>query len=277
LLSNATQLANSLEKTVRLFEHDIVINITDTTLISEGLGASVDWDSENEAYRVTDPVSKGNIEDSHEITEGNRVSVALSAAEQLVKRLSEDAAIYGVIPGPIVTATDLTGHDDVINEVRQPVTVGMGKLARAYGRLGVDGLLILEDCSGVEQSSEVIRYERDALETTSNIADHYRLPVVFSSSNIIMKAVPEISNYVDAVLLELDDPSSLSLEKTSIGTGLTPALLSKNPDEIYSEVKSMYQQYSTEGHFIASAREIPQDTHPNKLHAVVEAVDDCTG
>jgi uroporphyrinogen-III decarboxylase len=77
--------------------------------------------------------------------------------------------------------------------------------------------------------------------------------------------------------LELDDPSSPNLAKTSIGTGLTPELLSKTPDEIYSEVKSMYQLYSTEGHFIASAREIPQDTHPNKLHAVVEAVDDCAG
>jgi hypothetical protein len=182
LFSNATQLANSLEKAVRLLGHDIVINITDTTLISDGLGASVDWDSENEEYQVTDPVSEGNIDDSHEIMGGNRVSVALSAAEQLVKRLSEDTAIYGVIPGPIVTATDLTGHDDMLKEVRQSVTVGMGELTRAYGRLGVDGLLILEDCRGVEQSSEVIGYERDALETTSNIADHYRLPVVFSSS-----------------------------------------------------------------------------------------------
>jgi len=277
LLSNATQLANSLERTVRLFEHDVVINITDTTLLSEALGASVDWDSEGEVYRVTDPVSEGNINDSHEITEGNRVSLALNATEQLIKGLAEDVAIYGVIPGPIVTATDLTGRGDVLKEVRQPVTVGMGELARAYGRLGVDGLLVLEDFGEVKQSSEVIGYELDAMETTSNIADHYRLPVVFSSANITMEAVPEISNHADAVLLELDDPGSLTLEMTPIGTGLTPELLSKNPDEIYSEVKSMYQQYSTEGHFFASAWEIPRDIHPNKLHAVIEAIDDCTG
>lgn len=268
--SNATQLANCLQKAYRLFEYDAVCTTLDETFLGEALGATVEWDDTAACFQVSEPVRAGSeLRDPHEIMNEGRTSVIMDVTNRLVNSL-ENTAIIGVIPGPVTTTNNLLATGTEPEEaVLESVRTAIGEVARAYGRANADVLMVKETARIRQEIA--ISSDIDVLEMLDNITDLYDIPLLFAPEDYADVTLNQILEAVsiDGILLDVENPTVYAEQypEIRVGGGITAQLLSEGTDAIEAQISDLVevQEDST---FIASGSEIPPDIHPDKLHAV---------
>lgn len=275
-----TQSANGRQRAQRLFDHDAVVVTLDRTLLCDVLDAAVEWSDEEDRFVVDSVSGAGELNAPADVAAAGRVPVVLDVTERLVASL-DDVAVVGVLPGPVATFNELLagGTIEANRGVNELIREAFGDLARAYGRAGVDALLVTEFARGVQSPSAVIDTDAGALEMLGNIADFFNVPAAFVPEGFDVDVAAEVAERtpLDAVFLDGTDPVSLAdrFPDVRVGGGITPELLSKPADEIESTVESRFST-APESVFPASGTEIPPTVHPDKLQAVLRGVEAST-
>lgn len=282
-LSDPTQLANGLQRAQRLFDLDAVCVVPDPSLVAEALGATVEWDEDAGRFVPVDRASgAAELADPDAVTEAGRVPTVLDAADRLVTSL-DDAAVFGVLPGPQTTFETVYGEPIAADDDRtRPIRTATGELARAFGRNGVDGFLVLESPPGDGErrgGDAVVGATVETLEVLDNAGDLFGTALGFAPGGYASDAVEAIAEEtaVDAVFLETDDPGaeSATLEGVRVGGGVTASLLERDDDEIERTAEETVTDLPSDA-FLASGREVPGDVHPRKLQLVQRATEGAT-
>lgn len=274
-LSDPTQLANGLQRAQRLFGLDVVCVVPDPALVAEGLGTTVEWDEDvGQFVPVERPDRVANLTDPNDITDAGRVPAVLNAADRLVTSL-DDAAVFGVLPGPhttfeIVFGEGITADDDRM----KPIRTATGELARAFGRNGVDGFLIVESSpsDSVDRDGDaVVNPAVEMLELLENIGELFGTVLGIAPGGYARSAIESIvdESAVDAVFLDTNDPGNESgtLEGVRVGGGITQSLLECEDSEIRRTAKTTVDDLPFDA-FLASGREVSASVHPRKLQII---------
>nr|WP_243838094.1 uroporphyrinogen decarboxylase family protein [Halobacterium sp. R2-5] len=276
-LSNATQQTNALQSSQRLFESDVVFTGVDTALLAEALGASVEWDAATEQFETAEPiVSSDAVSDPTTVTNRGRVPTVIDVGERLVSSLDEPLVV-GVVPGPLTTIETTFGNAAALDaEYTKPVRTAIGELGRAFGKAGVDAILVYEDVgqlNGGEAAEAIV----ETLQVLDNITGFYDTPLMLAPNGYDETTVDIVLDQGEpaAALLDTDDPAAVAVEHPDvrIGGGITANLLDAEPSEITARVEERCRDLPASA-FLASGRELPSDVHPNALHAVREGYTD---
>lgn len=267
---NATHAANGRQRACRLLGLDAIATTLDRTLLCDVLGATVEWNADAERYGVDPVADPSGLTAPSQITEAGRVPVVLDVADRLGSTL-DDIAVLGGIPGPAATQAALHDEATIVSESVPLVRDTIGDLARAYGRTGVDALLVVERATDRQPIADVVDVDVGALEMLGNVAEYFGVPLLLIPDGYDVAVTERIveETPVDAVFLDTTDPISLAeaFPETRVGGGLTPELLDDSTEEIEATVRSMLES-APESVFVASGTEVPPGTHPEKLQAV---------
>lgn len=274
-LSDATQLANGLQRAQRLFELDAVCVVPDPTLIAEAFGATVEWDETLGRFVTTDHVdSIGLIADPNRVPDEGRVPIAVDAAERLITSTDEDVAVFGVVPGPQTTAEALLTNpadEDWTGVIRTAI----GEVARAFGRAGVDAFLVAESppFDDAEGGGNTVDTTVETLDVLDNIGEFFSTSLAFAPAGYTSSTIEEIVNEasIDAIFLDADDPD-IDQEDIRVGCGITTSLLDADDDEVERTLQNRLADFPSTA-FLASGVEVPSDVHPRKLQAAQRALE----
>ncbi|GAB7017352.1 uroporphyrinogen decarboxylase family protein [Halostagnicola bangensis] len=278
-LSDPTRLANGLQRAQRLFDLDAVCVVPDPTLVADGLGASAEWDETASQFVPTDHLSTtDDVADPNEITDSGRVPTVLEASDRLATSM-DDVAVFGVLPGPHTTFETVFGERAQADDERmKPIRTATGELARAFGRNGVDGFLVIESPprDGDERGDHAVSSAMEVLEVLDNIGEFFGTVLGLSPGGYPTDAVESIvdATATDAVFLDIADPGATAdaLPDVRVGGAITPSLLEADDGEIERTMAETVTDLPTDA-FIASGREVPADTHPRKLQTVYRATE----
>lgn len=272
-LSNATQQTNAIQSAYRLFEPDAICTAIDTTVVAEALGAAVEWNESVDSFDVVDPIeSPDEVADPTTVQDRGRLPTVTDVGERLATNLDEPAVV-GVVPGPLTTLEATFGADATLETDRaKPIRTAVGELGRAFGKAGVDAILVYEDVDRLDEGNgDAADVTVETLEMLDNITGFYDTPLVVAPNgyaDATIEAVLERARPA-GVLLDTDDPAA-SAERyldVRVGGGITAELLETEPDEIRSRVEERCADLPNSG-FLASGREVPPDIHPTVLQAV---------
>jgi uroporphyrinogen-III decarboxylase len=281
-LSDATQLANGLQRAQRLFDLDAVCVVSDPMLVADGLGVSVEWDEDDDRFATVEHVAfVDELADPNTITDAGRIPTVLDAADRLVTSL-DDVAVFAVLPGPHTTFEAVFGETVEGDDARTtPIRTATGEVARAFGQNGVDGFLVIESPpqGGTSRDSDAVDAAVETLDVLDNIGEFFGTVLGVAPGGYTTNAVESLvdATAVDAVFLDTDDPSEMSetLNGVRVGGGITASLLDSDDDEIERIVEKTVADLPSEV-FLASGVEVPSEVHPRKLQAVHRAVETAT-
>lgn len=271
-LSNATQQANAIQSAYRLFEPDAVVTGVDTTLVAEALGADVEWNDDTERFETADPVaSPDDAADPTTAPERGRLSTVTEVGERLATTL-DDAAVVGVVPGPLTTFEATYGKEVALaTSHTKPVRTAIGELGRAFGKAGVDAILVYEEVERLGENADAADVTVETLEVLGNITGFYDTPLMIAPNGYAESTVDAVLDRASpaAVLLDTDDPAARADEHPDVRVGgsITADLLAADPKEIRAMVAERTGDF-LESVFLASGRQLPSGVHPNALHAV---------
>lgn len=280
-LSDPTRLANGLQRAQRLFDLDAVCVVPDQTLIAEALGVTVEWDEDAGRFVPVEYASDAaDLADPDAVTDAGRVPTVLDAADRLVTSL-DNAAVFGVLPGPQTTFETAFGEPTAADDGRmKPIQTAMGELARAFGRNGVDGFLVLESSpeGGERRDGDVVvNATVETLEMLDNIGDLFGTVLGMAPGGYAGDAVESVveETRVEAVFLETDDPASESatLEGVRVGGGVTASLLEADDIEIERIAGETVVDLPSDA-FLASGGEVSNSVHPRKLQRIQRVIED---
>lgn len=278
--SNPTRLANGLQRAQRLFDLDAVCVVPDRTLLAEALGATVEWDDSADGFvPVEQPGDAGELTEPDAVTDAGRVPIVLDAADRLVTSL-DDVAVFGVLPGPHTTFEAVFGVTAATDDDRmKPVRTATVELARAFGRLGVDGFLVLESPPKDEQPRDgdaVVDPAVETLEVLDNAGELFGTVLGFAPGGYANGAVESVlaETAVDAAFLETEAPGSgvAVPEEVRVGGGLTASMLEREDAEIDRVVTERVAELPSNA-FLASGGEVPATVHPRTLQRVQRALE----
>ncbi|MFB6092121.1 MAG: uroporphyrinogen decarboxylase family protein [Haloquadratum sp.] len=275
-LSNATQQANALQSASRLFEPDAVFTGIDTTLVAEALGATVAWSDDAERFETAAPLAApADVAEPTTAPDRGRLPTAIDVSERLVASL-DGPAVVGVVPGPLTTLEATFGDAAGLGTAQtKPVRTALGELGRAFGKAGVDAILVYEDVETLT-GGDAAAVTAETLEVVGNITDFYDTPLSLAPNGYdeaMVDAVVE-ETAPAALLLDTDDPAAAAdaHPDVRVGGGITADLLDADPEEITDEIAARCRELPASA-FLASGRELPAAVHPTAVHAVREGYD----
>jgi uroporphyrinogen-III decarboxylase len=267
--SDATHLANGLQRAQRLFDLDVVCVGVNPALLAEALGATVEWADDDGRFATTAGLeSVADLAEPTAVPDLGRVPVAVDAAERLDASTDDDVAVFGVLPGPFTTA-EATFVDRTGVEWPTPVRTATGETARAFGRAGVDGLLVAETprADGPERDGDVRDTTVELLDVLDNIGEFFGTALAFAPAGYAASTVTAIAEAATLDALFLDAPDhAVDVDDVRVGAGLTPSVLAHDDDEVERLVRDRIAECPPDG-FLASGVEVPPDVHPRKLQA----------
>lgn len=280
-LSDATQMANGLQRAQRLFELDAVCAVPDPALIAEAFGAPVEWSDDRGRFETVERVeSVDALADPDDVTNEGRVPTVVDAAERLVASTDDDVAVFGVLPGPHTTSEGLFGEPAAADDPwTKPIRTGIGEVARAFGRAGVDAFFVAESPPEDGESRDgasVVDAAVETLDVIDNIGEFFGTATGFAPGGYAAEAAEAVvdDTAVDAVFLDVDDVDTAShdFDGVRVGGGVTTALLDAGDDGIERTVRERIAGLPPDA-FLASGVEVPSGVHPRKLQAVHRAAE----
>jgi uroporphyrinogen decarboxylase len=283
MYSDPTTLANSLQACQRLFHHDGVVVLYDTTLEAEACGCPVTW-PEGRHPTIASPLAGSATElatlDPSGIEGRGRVPIVLEAARRLKDTIGRDVALLGAITGPITLAGHLTGQSwDTMPGGETEALVRLWEkialaLARAYAEMLLDAIIVIDHglgASGPESAPAI----RDAVKTLSNLARFYDVPVIIHAGAVDERALPQLSELDVEGFSVAYQPDQAALTGSSVrvlGLGLPAAALTGSAEDAARSVQEMTSRDNGPRFFVTSEAEVPPETPAANLHSVVQAL-----
>lgn len=286
-LSDATALANSLQSCQRLFRYDGVVILFDDTVEAEALGCKLSW-PDGQMPRVASPlVADGSAIqhlDASGIERKGRIPVVLEAARRLTQTVGRDAAVLGVVTGPVTLGCHLMGDSFLPalasnTEMSQKAIAFAGKvalaLARACGEIKLDGF-VLADRQLASLAPDRYPVIQPALKTLRNLLSFYDMPLIVQTGRVTARDLPAFFQ------LEADGFSPASPVSAIIGTpasagrlsgaALPESALLGPAQEVERATAELVASARTARLFITTEGPVPQATPALNLHSVMRVL-----
>jgi len=167
LTADATLWANSLQKTVELFNFDGVVLGFDFSLMAEACGCGISWEEDRPV------VSCPAVTVCQVPEENGRMHYALEAGRRVISVCGSDRACVVALTGPATLAAQLFGREQ--GSERAADCKGLlVRITEEFCRLRPHGLAFMEEGSLV--MAEMNAAQRRIYNTLKNIAGYYNIP-----------------------------------------------------------------------------------------------------
>ena len=289
LFSDPTTLANSLQACQRLFKYDGIAVLLDTTLEAEACGCRVEW-RDKEPPKVVSHVLDGENPESLDISSiesKGRIPMVLEAAKRLSLTASRDAALLGVITGPITLGKHLMG-DDFIHALGKDTLASQKALeisekiglasARAYGELKFDAVILADSALALTYPLHYPKVQ-PLLKTLRNLVNFYDAPLILLTGRVPLVPVDKFLAFfeLEADGFSLANPISelktaSQLDGKLLGRCLPQSALLGPADGVEKATLELLDRSTGSRFFIASEWEVPLGTPAANLHKVMQVL-----
>lgn len=284
MLHSPSHLSNCQRDALKLFQHDVVINIFDTSLEAEAMGCGVRWEHDHTLPCVVSHPLAGESEipasDPLFETKG-RIPVVLEATKRLTTIVGKQAAVLGVVTGPLTLASHLAGaafldglkHSSSRSQhILELAGSTCLNLSSKYCDLNVDAILFVEETTGISDS-QVIDKSGHIYESLINVAHFYEKPVMMLSRCGEFNDIDTLSSLnFDAVISGWANYSS-DLNKTGacLGNGVPLDVLLSTPENIRKNLADCFAKTVDRGMpFLATEWDIPYNAPIQNIHEMIK-------
>ncbi len=286
ILTSPTLMTKAISMAFELFHHDAITFPIDTTLEVEALGATIELGRDSppriRSHPFASSVSRPDTLDT--VLQRGRMPVAFETIKRLKAQLAKDADILAGVTGPLTLAFHLRGEHfseecradqekaaDLLEFTSQVTT----RVIRAYGEIGVDGILLFESCFS-QSNMEMISLLKSFCMSTANTCNYYELPVIS-----YLDGIPDQGGDLLFTLpwqgFILHDPANLSKnveellkDGRCLGHSLSPhELESETGDILRDNLKKYVNQGGSTGFFISTTGDPSHNTPVKNFHEIM--------
>lgn len=291
MMSRPGHLSNCQRDALRLIGHDAMLNVFDTTLEAEALGCHVEWENEDNLSRiVSHPLgAQGDVGmlPPH-FEQRGRMPIVLEATRRLTTLMGNQAAVIGVITGPLTMGAHLRG-DAFLEEVKtgmpgadrilQFAGLTCLKESSLYCELNVDAILILEEAAG-QINEEIMKAAEPVLQSIINLAHYYEKPLLVFARGCMEMAVVDrfYRSGIDGLILgsplSIVDLRGLSQNSdVCVAEAIPTNLLLSTPESIRDTIIDCIQRVSAvKGSFLTTDWDIPYHVPIQSLQEIVNCI-----
>jgi len=284
MLSDPSLLARGLQSAHKLYGYDMGINIFDPTIEAEACGCAVQWPDDRELPVLKDhpPIDQMSEDAISNLRSRGRLPVVLEATKRLKVNLGRTVAVAGVVTGPFAVASHLTGRK-IIDEL-ETHPEGAKKVIELAGRV------CLEVCKSY------CDLELDLIGLADSILPQLpirHLPLALS----VLKPLVNVIRFYDAVPILLargctkdsvELLTKVEVDGMVVDGGLESDLREKAPDCVVGKAISLpllqgpkenliahlqdCLKGDRRGLFISTEWQVPYDTPPENIHAIMKSI-----
>ncbi|MCX7796735.1 MAG: thioredoxin family protein [bacterium] len=288
---NDKYIVNGAEKAFELYKPDGLPVTFDLQVEAEALGCKLIYSDTNPPSVASHPLAEGKkIEDLKIPTEEDgRFPIILKASREIVKRLGDRIAIYGLVTGPFTLALHLKGTDifyqmiDEPEEIHKLMTfcqkISMNS-ARMYIDTGVDVIAIVDPMTSQISPSSFEEFVAPYITPIfAYIKERKKASSLFVCGNATRNI--EAMCKCQPNNISIDENVDLRYAKEichrygiSIGGNirLTVTMLFGTPLDNIKEVENLMQIGGKKGYILSPGCDIPFNTPPENIRAIASAV-----
>jgi len=291
-LRSSEEVVKGVSKAIEEYNPDGIPVMFDLQVEAELLGCELQWSESSPPAVVSHPLSEGKslVDLNIPGSDDGRIPVVLEATRKLRAKYP-DIAIYGLITGPFTLALHLLGTEIFMKIMEDPdyvmpvmefcTEVGI-KMAEYYMDEGCDIIALVDPMtSQIDPAS----FEAFVSPYATKIFEFIRRKKRFSSFFVCGHAQQNIEAMCnckpDNVSIDenipLDYVKEIALEKgISFGGNmkLTVVLLMGNTDDCKEHALECLDMAGKKGFILAPGCDLPHETPPENLKAVVELLHD---
>lgn len=272
LTADATLWANSLQKTVELFNFDGVVLGFDFSLMAEACGCGISWEGDRPV------VSCPAVTVCQVPEESGRMQYALEAGRRVISVCGGDRACVVALTGPATLSAQLFGRE--LGAERAAECKGLlVRITEEFCRLRPDGLAFMEE--GSLAMAEMNSAQRRMYNTLRNIASYYNIPAGLYLQGYRPGSMRQYANLkMDFYILGpspagalpvLADLWELGRESRGVGIGLPVDNLEQTRNFIVQGVE-YYRAVQNRGFFFTSCGEVDRSIDLGILRQVTEEI-----
>ena len=290
MLSDPGLLSRALLNTHKLFNYDAIVNVFDPSLEAEACGCKISWSQDGALPRVVShPLSEGaTIEDLDvaNLENNGRLPAILEATKRLTIVRGKEAAIVGVITGPLTLAKHLRGEsfaeldqgtEEAIKVIAIAGNIGL-KLCRSYCELGVDVVAIAEEMLGRVRPA-LYQAAAASLRSIWNVTRFYNVHSLIVSRGCVEGDIePILGLQADGVALagniDYTQLRDAALKRDCCYARSIPSsILLDTPSRMRDSILQCLSEKGR-GFFLSTEWEIPYATSVNNMHEVMRLIRD---
>jgi hypothetical protein len=272
LTADATLWANSLQKTVELFNFDGVVLGFDFSLMAEACGCGISWEGDRPV------VSCPAVTVCQVPEENGRMQYALEAGRRVINVCGSDRACVVALTGPATLAAQLFGREQ--GSERAADCKGLlVRITEEFCRLRPDGLAFMEE--GSLAMDEMNTAQRRIYNTLKNITGYYNIPAGLYLQGYQPSALRQFANLnMDFYILGptpaggipvLSDLWEMGAHALGVGIGLPVDNLEKAREFIKQGV-DYCRAGEKRGFFFTSCGEVDRSIDLGLLRQVTEEI-----
>jgi len=291
MLSDPGTLSSSLLNAQELFGYDAIVSAFDTTLEAEACGCGVDWGEGGASPKVVShPLGEGRTLESlgvAEIDKRGRIPVVLESTKRLKIVKGKQAAIIGVVTGPLTLAGHLKGDafladynegsGDAAKLIALTGSIAIN-LCRKYSEAGVDGMVIAEE--GLWRiSPDRLQVLAGPLKSTWNVLKFFNVYSVLLGGGCGEQHIaPALALQADALAVAANiDPVRLKeaamSRRSCYGVSIPTSALLGDPSEVAPAIDGCLSARG-KGFFLTTEWDVPYAANVNAVHEVMAVLGD---
>lgn len=291
MLNNPTKMANSLQKTQRLFGYDGIFNIIDSSLEAEACGCQLNWDDENKMPQVVShPLAEGKTSDQlplSNIEKMGRIPIVLEVTKRLSAVMGNNVDIIGALTGPLTLARCLAGESlvkDLKNDfnaassiISAANTVVM-RLGRLYCENRVDGIWVFDNLIA-ELDSETLQRIMPFYRSLFNVTNFFNVYLIISAGAPPVEIIEAIfklnaTGFIISGVTEIDNFLQIAAgERKHLGIGIPNSVWLESPDLIRETVRNLTPA-SRRGFFFTTEEQVPYTMPVENMHEFMKVLNE---
>ena len=272
LTSDPTLWANSLQKTVELFNFDGIVAGFDFSLMAEACGCGISWEQDRPVL-LSPPAKVCQVPE-----ENGRMQYALESARRVIDVCQNDRACLVALTGPVTLSAQLFGQEHGPGRMADCKQL-LVRITEAFCRLRPDGLLFMEE--GSPAMAEVNPACRRIYNTLKNIAAYYAIPAGLYLQGYLPEHLQHFSKlkldfYIagpsrEGAMPVLSDLWNLGEEALGVGMSLPLDDLGR-AREIMKQVLDCCRTRGNRGFFYTSCGEVDRKADLEIIHQVTQEI-----
>lgn len=272
ITSDPTLWANSLQKTIELFDFEGIVAGFHETFMAEACGCRVLWENDRPASLVR----SADICQAPE--ESGRMKNAIEAAKRVFQVCRHERACVAALTGPVTLATQLFGKEQGLEHITdiKPLIV---RVTEAFCQTRPDALMFMEEHPLA--LAEINSKHRRIYNTIKNISAYYTIPMGlylqgYRPQNLERFSQLKMDFYIlgpsiDNGMVDLSELWDLGQGSLGVGINLPLNNIERARDMIRQGL-DLYQAKGGSGFFFTSHGPVTRDVNLETLHQVTKEI-----
>lgn len=291
-LKSSELMTKGIDRAIERYQPDgIPINF-DLQIEAEALGCSLAWSKDNPPAVISHPLADDVQPKDLRIPGPDEARIPIMLETTCaIRQKHPNLALYGLITGPFTLALHLLGTDIFIKMYEAPEAVNSllnftkdvaCKMADYYIDAGCDVIAVVDPMTS---QIDPMMFEQFVLPPATALFEHIRTQNTLSSFFVCGQAQQNIEVMCqckpDNISIDENIPLDYVKEvalKHNISFGgnmkLTVVLLMGSPEECQQDALKCMEAGGEQGFILAPGCDIPMDTPPENLEAVVKLIKD---